>query len=161
MSRNIFIRLDYFLCLSDNRLFNILFVSWRRSLPYINYSSLLLSHKSHPVRSSSYNNVWSIISVLYRALCFVWCWFYFDNVSIFPSATFSKSFISFYSSRFVNKIVICRPIPLVTTVWTGDSKTAITREQLCGHIVSSAMRGHAIMEETFSVWSMRGLCNEK
>jgi hypothetical protein len=37
--------------------------------------------------------------------------------------------------------------------------TAIAREQLCGH-VSSAMKEHEIMKETFSVQSVPELYNE-
>jgi hypothetical protein len=37
---------------------------------------------------------------------------------------------------------------------------AVTKEQLCGHIVSLATREHAIMEEMFSVWSMLELYNK-
>jgi hypothetical protein len=44
----------------------------------------------------------------------------------------------------------------ITDVQTGDSATAIAMEQLCGHVVSPAMREHAIMEEMFSVTSMLG-----
>jgi hypothetical protein len=45
-------------------------------------------------------------------------------------------------------------------VLTGDSKTAVAREQLCGYVVSAATGEHVIMEETFSVLSMSGLYNE-
>jgi hypothetical protein len=48
----------------------------------------------------------------------------------------------------------------VTAVQTGDSTTAVAMEQLYGHVVSPAMREHAIMEETFSVLPMPGLYNE-
>jgi hypothetical protein len=44
-------------------------------------------------------------------------------------------------------------------VQIGDSKTAITRERLCGH-VSSATTEHAIMEETFPVRSVPRLYKE-
>jgi hypothetical protein len=39
--------------------------------------------------------------------------------------------------------------------------TTVARDQLCGHVVSPATREHAIMEETFSVRSVLGLCNEE
>jgi hypothetical protein len=42
-------------------------------------------------------------------------------------------------------------------VYVGASTTAVAREQLCGHVVSSATRGHAIMEETFYVRYAPGL----
>jgi hypothetical protein len=45
-------------------------------------------------------------------------------------------------------------------VKTGDSRTAVAREQLCRHVVSPAKREHAIMEDTFSVRSVPGLYNE-
>jgi hypothetical protein len=38
-----------------------------------------------------------------------------------------------------------------------DSTTAVAREQLCGHVVSSAAREHAIMVQTFTMRSVRGL----
>jgi hypothetical protein len=41
-----------------------------------------------------------------------------------------------------------------------DSTTAVTNEQLSGHVVSQATREHAITEETFSVGSVPGLRNE-
>jgi hypothetical protein len=41
-----------------------------------------------------------------------------------------------------------------------DSKVAIDREQLCGHVVSLATRKHTIIKETFSVPSVPGLRNE-
>jgi hypothetical protein len=37
---------------------------------------------------------------------------------------------------------------------TGDSTTAVAREQLCEHVVSPATREHGIIEETPSVWSV-------
>jgi hypothetical protein len=42
----------------------------------------------------------------------------------------------------------------------GDSKTAIAREQLCGHFVSPATTEHAIMEEMFPVRFVLRLYNE-
>jgi hypothetical protein len=48
----------------------------------------------------------------------------------------------------------------VTTTQTGDSKTAVVREQFCGQFSSPAMTEYAIMEETFSVRSAPGLYNE-
>jgi hypothetical protein len=45
-------------------------------------------------------------------------------------------------------------------VETGNSKKAVAREQLCGHVVSPAMREPTIMEETFSVPSVLRLYNE-
>jgi hypothetical protein len=42
-------------------------------------------------------------------------------------------------------------------VKTGDSTTAVIREQFCGHVVFPATRKHAIMEERFSVLSVPGL----
>jgi hypothetical protein len=49
------------------------------------------------------------------------------------------------------------PLPSNSCI-TGDSTTAVAREQLCGH-VSPETRGHAIMEETFSVRFVPGLYN--
>jgi hypothetical protein len=39
--------------------------------------------------------------------------------------------------------------------------TAVAMEQLCGHDISPATRGHAIMEDTFSVQSLPELYNVK
>jgi hypothetical protein len=49
----------------------------------------------------------------------------------------------------------------VTAVQTGDSTTAVGREQLSEHVVFPAMREHAVMEHMFSVRSMLGLYNEE
>jgi hypothetical protein len=49
------------------------------------------------------------------------------------------------------------PLP-ITDVYTGESTTAVAREQLCGHVYPT--REHAIMEQTFSVRSVPGLYNE-
>jgi hypothetical protein len=43
---------------------------------------------------------------------------------------------------------------------TGDSTTAVAKEELCGKVVSPVMREEAILEETFSVRSVLRLYNE-
>jgi hypothetical protein len=48
----------------------------------------------------------------------------------------------------------------VTAAKTGDSTTAVAREQFCGH-VSQATREHAITEVGFSMRSVPGLYNEE
>jgi hypothetical protein len=45
-------------------------------------------------------------------------------------------------------------------VKTDNSTTAVAREQLNIHVVSSATRKYAIMEEPFSVRSVLALYNE-
>jgi hypothetical protein len=49
--------------------------------------------------------------------------------------------------------VTCRPTAKLCK--TGESTTAVAREQLCGHVPRT--REHPIMEETFSVGFISGL----
>jgi hypothetical protein len=42
-------------------------------------------------------------------------------------------------------------------VYTGDSTTAVAREQSCGHVISQATTEHAIMEKKCSMRSVSGL----
>jgi hypothetical protein len=45
-------------------------------------------------------------------------------------------------------------------MYTGDSTTAVAREQLYEHDVSPETREHTIIEERFSVRLLPGLYNE-
>jgi hypothetical protein len=48
----------------------------------------------------------------------------------------------------------------ITAVQTGCNTTAVAKEQLNGHVASSATGEHALMEKAFSVRSVPGLYNE-
>jgi hypothetical protein len=61
--------------------------------------------------------------------------------------------------RVVNNTETVEPLTSNGCVNRGQY-TDVVKEQLCGHVVSPATREHAIMEETFSVRSVPGLCNE-
>jgi hypothetical protein len=69
------------------------------------------------------------------------------------------------NQNYIHKEIIQKLFPSLFVMWhaeplPGDSTTAVTREQLCGHDISPETRKHAIMEEISYVRSVLGLSKE-